>query len=113
MKCQVALHMGPKFVGDSSAMHGPFGTGVVEDGARRKGRCPATQFGVCEDSEKSSRSSDARQYRYWAPVLEKFVKGTAAGHLVNPPSPVAQDFGAQALCREHMHDIAADYCSST
>ena len=35
---------------------------------------------ACEDSEKSRRSSDARQYRYWAPVLEKFVKGTAAGH---------------------------------
>ena len=46
MKCQVALHMGPKFVGHSSAMRGPFGTGAVEDGARRKGRCPATQFGV-------------------------------------------------------------------
>ena len=70
---------------------------------------------ACEDSEKSRRSSDARQYRYWAPVpvLEKFVKGTAAGHLVNLTNPVAQDFGAQALCREHMHDIAADYCSST
>ena len=68
---------------------------------------------ACEDSEKSRRSSDARQYRYWAPVLEKFVKGTAAGHLVNLTNPVAQDFGAQALCREHMHDIAADYCSLT
>ena len=63
---------------------------------------------ACEDSEKSRRSSDTRQYRYWGPVLEKFVKGTAAGHLVNLTNPVAQDFGAQALCREHMHDIAAD-----
>ena len=68
---------------------------------------------ACEDSEKWMRSSDAQQYWYWAPVLEKFVKGTAAGHLVNLTNPVAQDFGAQALCREHMHDIAADYCSST
>ena len=38
--------MGPKFAGHSSAMRGPFGTGAVEDGARRKGRCPARQFGV-------------------------------------------------------------------
>ena len=45
--------------------------------------------------------------------IKKFVKGTAAGHLVNLTNPVAQDFGAQALCREHMHDIAADYYSST
>ena len=44
---------------------------------------------ACEDSDKSRRSSDARQYQYWAPVLEKFVKGTAAGHLVNLTNPVA------------------------
>ena len=104
IKCQVALHMGPKFVGHFSAMCGPFGTGAVEDSARRKGRCPATQFGVWEQREieallrcpavsvLGSNSWEIRQ-RYRSRPSRKFHQSCRTG---------------LPLCREHMHDIAAE-----
>ena len=55
MKCQVALHMGSKFAGHSSAMHGPFGTSQELWRMAHGAKVGAQQrSSACEDNEKSS-----------------------------------------------------------